>query len=91
MFLTFGLTHKMRLFLLLIAMSEGKPRYPHHPAPGRHIEPPGNYPEEADRVTGKISWTSKSGPTGGRNEYEPATALTEENKGTKFTLKKSKK
>ena len=41
-------------------MSEArKPRIPHHPAPGRHIEPPSNYPEEADRVTGKIRKSSK--------------------------------
>ena len=65
------------------------PRLPHHPAPGRHVEPPGGYPEEADRVTGPVSWNSKSGPTGGRNEYEPVSSLTKENKGTKFNPTKS--
>ena len=87
----------MRLSILLLTMSEAanknrqKPRLPHHPAPGRHIEPSGGYPEEADRVTGPISWNSKSGPTGGRNEYEPVSSLTKENKGTQFKPRKSQK
>ena len=50
---------KISLVLLLTMSEARKPRIPHHPAPGRHIEPPSNYPEEADRVTGKIRKSSR--------------------------------